>query len=145
MVINLSIANNPDRPVFVRHWLLSVIQINDTQTAVPKAHAMIQIDTFPIRAPVNNGRHHPLKHLFLDPEGWHQGDNSYNTAHTLSIHKIYTINSDPFFNPLVPFQLIFLDGTTPLLAHSKCFSVQARLRKTVLNFLDGMLSALSVF
>src|ERR1700693_5070765 len=58
IVINLSIEHHPNAAVFVVDWLLSTGKIDNAQAPHAQAHATLGIDSFVIRAAVDDGLSH---------------------------------------------------------------------------------------
>jgi hypothetical protein len=65
-VINFSIENNPDGPVFIVNGLPASGDINDAQPPHPETDWPVGVDTFVVRSAVNDGLAHPTNIVCVD-------------------------------------------------------------------------------
>jgi hypothetical protein len=57
-VVYFPVENDTQSVVFIEYWLMTGIQINDTQTPVAQPKVMIYVVALVVRAPVAHGRIH---------------------------------------------------------------------------------------
>jgi hypothetical protein len=62
VVVNLSVVGNVESSVFIRHWLMAGLYIDDTQTPVAQAYGTINEDAFVVRSTILDDVAHPLEH-----------------------------------------------------------------------------------
>jgi hypothetical protein len=87
-VIYLSIEDNPDGLILIRHGLAARHKVDDGQAAMPKQHALSLIDAFTIRPAVGKGKGH-----FLNDSGiGARADYAANTAHQFNPFSIGFLN-----------------------------------------------------
>ena len=81
VVVDLSVEDNPDRFIFVRHGLVDSFDIDNAQSAHPKACQLVAVVALFIRASVDERLRHSAKQLVVLPSV----ETSYSTHRPLTI------------------------------------------------------------
>jgi hypothetical protein len=66
VVVDLSVAHNRDRAVFIGNGLIAVLQVDDAQSAEAETDARFNKVTVPIRSTVGHHVRHSMKHIPVD-------------------------------------------------------------------------------
>src|SRR5437773_2802730 len=85
MVIDLAIEDNPDRPVFVGHGLVSARQVDNAQAAKTKPHRTQNEFTPVIGAPMTDSVRHGPQLFGCKVTAASKIDNSANSTHRSSL------------------------------------------------------------
>src|SRR5487761_439751 len=81
-VIDLSVKDHPDIPVFVVNRLASSGNINDAETPHPDSCRTVRIDTFVVRPAVHHGKAHAVNRFGVGPGAaitvYHSGNSTHS-------------------------------------------------------------------
>src|SRR5215471_1643511 len=87
-IVNFAVEHDGNRAVFVKHGLLTVSDIDNRKTPVPKPAAGAQIEPFTVGATMGDCVAHALKQRAIDRRGARQVKDPDNAAHLFTCRSL---------------------------------------------------------
>jgi len=86
MIIDLSIKDNDDRRILVKHGLRTATQIDDAQAPVRKTNRASHKVPMSVGTPMNNAIAHPMKPSFIGKRLPVEIQNPCDSTHNYLVH-----------------------------------------------------------
>jgi hypothetical protein len=69
-VVDLTVTDEAEGPVFVRKGLMAAFDIDDGETAHSEHGAWVEVEAVVVRTPMSDGRGHPAQRLAVGQHSW---------------------------------------------------------------------------
>src|SRR5262245_46586788 len=98
VVVDFAVEDHPDAGVFVRHWLLSAVDVNNRQTAMSQSDGTVDVQAIPVRSAMPHDVAHRRQPMFVDAIARIKSDDSSDSTHTFGWSMWDALKRVPYRN-----------------------------------------------